>query len=164
MAIILVLGDILMAVQDDLRDLHSKGGGWREFFEMLSTYTNRRSDIQALRAAKQVGLAYQTVVGFLKDLDALGVGKFKFGRRGGKTRLIWNFSPRSVGDVARGTATMLEPYEAEGSDEESAIESPAPEPPKTAGPTVAMMIAEAKNALAAKMGISPDQISISFKF
>jgi hypothetical protein len=146
--------------REQLQALYNKGGGWHEFFEMLSTYTRRRTELNADKAAEHSGLALETVVGFLKELDNIGIGKFVLGRRGFKTRLIWNCSPRSVGDVARGRATELESYE--GPEETELAEGVRePGPRGDLQTEFAILIAEAKRDLAAKMGISPTQISIT---
>lgn len=156
-----------MPVQDALRNLYGMGGGRRQFFEMLSTYANRRTELPADRAAAQTGLGYDTIVEFLKELGHLKIGEFKLGRRGHSTRLIWHYSPRSVGDVAQGKAAALEGYKEESHEEESATGSQMLEPVAAPGPpgqSVAAMVVEAKNGLAARMGISPDQITITFEF
>jgi hypothetical protein len=156
-----------MPVQDALRNLYNMGGGRRQFFEMLSTYANRRTELPADRAAVQTGLDYDAIVEFLKELGHLKIGEFKLGRRGHSTRLIWHYSPRSVGDVAQGKAATLESYKEESHEEESASGSRLIEPVAASGlpgQSVAAMIAEAKNALAFRMGISPDQITITFTF
>jgi hypothetical protein len=153
-----------MSLQDALRDLYRTGEGWREFFEMLSTYTNRRSVLNAENAANHTKLAHETIVEFLRHLARLEIGKFKFGRRGAKTRIIWNFSPRSVGDVAQGKAAVLERYVEGDDDEAPAIESPLALPAKTSIVDFPAIIEEAKSALAARLGISPDQVNINLDF
>ncbi len=45
--LILANGAHSMSLAQTLRDLHEKGEGRREFFEMLSAYTNWRTDMQA---------------------------------------------------------------------------------------------------------------------
>ena len=160
----------LMKVEPELRALYKKGGGWREFFDLLSSYTNRRSQLSAENAEQYSGLAYETVVGFLKQLAALGVGTFRFGRHGKKTRIIWKYSPRSVGEVAQGKRAELEAYspdgEAEGPDDPAEPSDDEPdEPPKPAAPqaSLSQLIQAAKRDLAAKLGIEPEKIEITIR-
>jgi hypothetical protein len=145
-----------------LRDLYVRGGGRREFFEMLSTYTNWRTDMQAARAAEHTKLGYTTVVRFLKELSEIGVGDFKYGRRGAKTRIVWKFSPRSVGDVARGRTSQLEGYDEAADPPPYAAPQQLSEGGKASGePDWASWVAEAKSYLAAKMNIPPEEITIT---
>ena len=62
---------------EKLQALYNKGGGWREFFELLATYTRRRTELYAENAAERSGLGIETVVGFLKELDEIGDWKIR---------------------------------------------------------------------------------------
>lgn len=43
-----------------------------------------------------------------EELEKIGIGKLKVERRGGKTRIEWNFNRKSVGMVAVELASKLE--------------------------------------------------------
>ena len=144
-----------------LGHLYEKGEGRREFFRMLSTYINWRTDMQAATAAEYTKLGYATIVKFLKELDEIGIGDFKYGRRGAKTRIVWKFSPRSVGDVAQGQSSQLEGYDEAIDPIPHAAEQLLEGGAATNDADWASLIAEAKSDLAAKMNISPEQITIT---
>ncbi len=91
-----------MSIPDELKQLYSQGLGWHEFFEALAKYQRPMAEITADRGVEISGLSYETIVTGLKQLAEIKVGSFKYGRRGGKTRLVWSYSPGSVGRVAQG--------------------------------------------------------------
>ena len=106
-------------------------------------------------------MGYATIVKFLKELDEIGIGDFKYGRRGAKTRIVWKFSPRSVGDVAQGKSSQLEGYD-EAADSAPYFAQQLYEGSGAKGEAGwASLIAEAKSDLAAKMNISPERITIT---
>lgn len=158
-----------MTLNQELRKRYKQGGGWREFFDMLSTYTNRVGATTAENAAKYTGLAYETIVMLMRDLDELGVGEFKFGRRGGKTRLIWNYSPASVGEVACGKKAELDPYPdaaARRGDEVATMtfdDDSDDEAVREPRHSLSEMVENAKRELADQLGVQPEQIEIVIK-
>jgi hypothetical protein len=144
-----------------LRDLYNKGQGRRELFDMLATYTNRRTELLVERAMDSTGLGYETVVKILRELEHHGIGKFKLGRKGGQTRLVWYYSPRSVGEAAQGVSAELDAYNGDDSVDVGRPRLPPDQPHAAPPPDSHSLIAQAKRDLAAKMRISPDQITIT---
>jgi hypothetical protein len=156
-----------MDLSQELRDLYKKGQGRRELFDVWATYTKRISETPADRAMGLTGMSYDAVITLFKELDGLGIGTFKLGRKGGKTRIVWNYAPRTVGEAAKGVSNQLEAYfdeqSAEPPSEESERPSEAPEKPAEA---LAVhdshaLIAQAKKDLAAKLRVLPEQITIT---
>ena len=147
----------------ELRRLYRSRQGKAAFFDMLATYTNRVSEISAENAATYTDLEYDMIVEIFRELEALKIGTFKVGRRGKPTRIVWNYSPKSVGEVASGAAMALDSY-VDGATEES---EPTPTKAVTGGAPFKesqQIIEEAKRELAAKLGVAPAAISITIAF
>jgi hypothetical protein len=153
--------EVKMTLVDALRDLYKKGQGRSELFEGFATYTNRRTELLVERAIEYTGLSYDTIVTLFRELDELGIGTFKLGRKGAKTRLVWNYSPRSVGEAARGDSDQLESY---NGDEAIELSNSSPQHDREHADSmldIPVLIAQAKRDLAAKLKISPDEITIT---
>ena len=153
-----------MSLPDELKRLYREGGGWREFFDALSVYQKPTQSLSVERASEISGLAHETILAGMRQLAELKIGNFKFGRRGGKTRLEWRYSPGSVGRVAQGKQDELEAYADEGEDE--ALQEATDLPPPAAGAPLSTiaLIAEAKRALAVQLGIAPERIDIVIRY
>ena len=156
-----------MSLPSELKKLYKRGEGWRELFDALAGYEKRTTELSAERAVQISGLAQETIIGGMKELDRLEVGEFKFGRRGSKTRLIWGYSPRSVGRVAQGKQEELESY-TDGEDvvDDEASEDAADAPVLTdSGPvSIPALIEQAKRSLAAQLGVAAEQIEIVIRY
>jgi len=60
-----------------------------------------------------VAMSRGQLVRVLKELDELGCGDFKAGRKGHESRFLWNVSSRSVGQVAAGEDGDIDEVSAE---------------------------------------------------
>ena len=152
-----------MALADDLRSLNNEGGGWKEFFAALAGYVNRVTETTAERAAEQTGLGYDTIISGMKKLAELKIGEFKYGRHRKKSRIIWRYSPSSVGRVAQGKQDLLDCYEDDNLSHQ-AVEKNLPGQPNEIARTPAVMIEETKRTLAAQLGVNPEQIDIVVRY
>ena len=152
-----------MSLPIELKRLYKKGGGWRDLFDALAGYQKPMRELTAERASEISELAYETVVSGMKELAQLGVGEFRFGRRGGKTRIEWSYSPGSVGRVAQGRQDTLEAY-AETEEEEADKAEDEPVTPPAAPLSVSSLIESAKRSLAAQLGVEPDRIDITIRY
>jgi len=151
-----------MSLPIELNRRYKEGKGWRELFDALASYQKPMKELTAERGAEISGLAYETVVTGMKELSQLGVGEFKFGRRGGKTRIEWGYSPGSIGRVAQGRQETLDAYaETEGEEDEAENE------PVTAlaDPiSVPALIERAKRSLAEQLGVATERIDIIIRY
>lgn len=155
--------DGAMSAVDELRKLYKQGMGWKEFFDSIASYQRPMPELTAERAVEKSGLAHETIVAGFKQLAELDIGEFKYGRRGGKTRMIWNYSPGSVGRVAQGVQNELESY---SDDEEVMLDEPdfeADEGELTAA-RMSALIEQAKQRLAEQLGIEPKRIEIAIRW
>jgi hypothetical protein len=153
----------VMSIVDELRKRYARSREWKVLFDELATYTNRRTELPLEAAQRATGLDREALRPLLKDLGDLGVGTFRLGRHQRPTRLIWHFSPRSVGEVAKGQSSELESYTIGSDADPNAVEKLAAGGGK---PSSAILgpIAAAKRELAEAIGVRPDQIEITIKF
>ena len=152
-----------MSTVDEIRSLYKQGMGWKEFFDSIASYQRPMPELTAERAVEKSGLAHETIVTGFKQLAELKIGEFKYGRRGGKTRIIWKYSPGSVGRVAQGLQSDLESY---SEDDEESLDEPDAEANESATPigSVSALIERAKQRLAQQLDIDMDQIEIVIRW
>ncbi len=138
--------------------------------------------------ARKLEISRPEVVQFAKDLMSTGACDYIIGRRGLKSRLVWNYSCVALGRVALGETVKLEPP-APGpaptrEDLQTAIdefetgpiastaspqEKPALDPPKANGPRfpsreeVAENFLATKEALSRVLGVPVNQIEVSIR-
>lgn len=152
-----------MSTVDELRVLYKQGMGWKEFFDSIASYQKPMAELTAERAVEKSGLAHETIVTGFKQLAELEIGEFKYGRRGGKTRILWNYSPGSVGRVAQGLQNELESY---SEDEQVVLDEPDPEADEgeLTAARMSVMIEQAKQRLAQQLGIDAKRIEIAIRW
>lgn len=81
----------------------------------------KTSSVQYLVAATHVD--YYDVVKMLKYLDSNKIGQFIVGRKGQDSRIVWLYSPHSIGEVALGKAKTLLPVPKKIEDYDGGAES-----------------------------------------
>lgn len=94
-----------------LQQLYGSNPAARRLFDNFAARQKDRRVTPASRAAVLADTSHTEVVALLRELDELGAGEFKLGRRGSKTRIEWLYSQRSLGEVARGAAAKPEDIE-----------------------------------------------------
>ncbi|WP_131114263.1 hypothetical protein [Lichenihabitans psoromatis] len=158
-----------MSLQSELRRLYEHEMGARECFDVLASYANRitASSVDTIRDYS--GQPYERVMTLMKHLAKLELGDFRIGRHGKKTRFIWAYSPRSIGEVAQGKNTELDSYEGnEPAEEEEKPElglrhGRAPGDMALSGTGYAEVIASAKQLLAERLNLKLEQIDITIR-
>ena len=155
--------DVAMSTADELRSLYKQGMGWKEFFDSIASYQRPVPVLTAERAVEKSGLAHETIVAGFKQLAELEIGEFKYGRRGGKTRILWKYSPGSVGRVAQGVQSDLESYSDNDEELDDDTDVEAGETPTSITP-VSAMIERAKQRIAEQLQVDIDQIEIVIRW
>ncbi len=91
----------------EIRRLHSTNETAARFFEWAAGRQRdaRETTVDHLTYLLRIGR--REALELAKSLDKLGCGEFLVGRRGAKSRIKWQFSLRSMGDVAKGGADQL---------------------------------------------------------
>ena len=128
---------------------------------MLATYTVRRPELSAEQAVSHTNLAYETIIFIFKELEDISVGRFVLGRRNHKTRIVWNYSPMSIGEVAQGRDTTLEAINDDYQD--VAAEEPAGASNELSMDDYHRVIREAKVELARQLRLKPEQVEITIR-
>ena len=155
--------DGAMSTVEELRGLYKQGLGWKEFFDSIASYQRPVTELTAELAAKKSGLAHDTIVTGFKQLAELKIGDFRYGRRGGKTRIIWKYSPGSVGRVAQGVQSDLEGYSENDEELVDDTDAETNEEARAVAP-VSALIDQAKRRLAQQLSIDTDQIEIVIRW
>ncbi|UFN51584.1 hypothetical protein LPC08_25305 (plasmid) [Roseomonas sp. OT10] len=81
---------------------------------------SRETSVDTVRRHGQLG--HEAAVGLLQDLANAGFGRFVVGRRGAKTRIVWDYSIRDVGAAASGSTKEIHKV-----DEDEVVEDEAAE-------------------------------------
>ena len=128
---------------------------------MLATYSVRRPELSAEQAVMNTSLAYETIISIFKELEAIHVGRFVLGRRNYKTRIAWNYSPTSIGEVAQGRDTTLEGMNSEY--EDLAAEEATSTQGEISLDDYHRIVREAKLELARQLRLKPEQVEITIR-
>ena len=110
-----------------LRDLYKSNDAAHR---LLDRFAGRRKDAKwttAARAADLASASHNEIIALFRELDGIGAGEFKVGRRGFASRMEWLYSVRSLGAAAQGVTgqpeaidpTEIEDGEAEAENETS---------------------------------------------
>jgi hypothetical protein len=125
----------------------------RSFFQSLAARDRDAAETTVDRVMSIVNTERNEAVALMKAVADTGVAEFYAGRRGHKTRLVWDYSCKSVGSAALEQFASLQIPDFEiDSDDSVRIEQQIP---ASEGP-----IARAKRILAAELGVSVDNVEI----
>jgi hypothetical protein len=117
----------------------------------LNAERERDANVSSLDViSRKLDISRGDAVALARSLEEAGCGTFKVGRRGAPSRLEWAYSCIGLGKAAAGEPIQLEQAENPQEDDEEVQN----------GSDEGMTIAQAKAALARKLGISVDQIEI----
>lgn len=97
----------------------------------------------------------------IKLLQDKGLCRFIIGRKGHKSRVEWFFSIRAMAEIARGKDRPLEDVGADVIDEVADVPSSQPIASQDEG--LRLTIPQAKQAIAATLGIDPDKVEITIR-
>lgn len=147
--------DIDANVVKAIRALYRTDEIAKRFLDQCAVRERDATATSAERMANRLGISREEGVGLAQRLAEAGCGEFVVGRRGYKSRLVWDFSCISIGQAAAGETSHLEKVEdAEpDSDDDHAQEV-------VSAPKSAFTIQDAKTALAASLGIPESSIEI----
>ena len=103
-----------------LRDLYKTNDAAKRLLDRFAERKNDANFTTAARAADLAGASHGEIIALFRELDRVGAGEFKVGRRGAASRMVWHYSVRSLGAAAQGTA---EPEAIDPTDEGKEIEA-----------------------------------------
>ena len=87
----------------DLRALYETNDAAHNLLDKFSTFKKDVRMTPAGRASNLANTSYRDIIKVFKELDRIGAGEFKAGRRGAQSRMEWRFSVQSLGQAANGT-------------------------------------------------------------
>jgi hypothetical protein len=137
-----------------IRKLYTQQPWAQRIFDHFGDRTNNSSATKIDSLANLLKVTVSEATAVAKELQAAGLGVYVVGRKGNPSRIEWHFTLASMAKSARGERDDLEsisPDEEEGGTVDAG------------GLPLQLTIAEAKEALARTLGISPDQIEITIK-
>ncbi|QYE37043.1 hypothetical protein KZX46_21040 (plasmid) [Polymorphobacter sp. PAMC 29334] len=150
-----MIKDIAKDVISQIRVMYQDDNINRELFDQCAQRQKDASVTSLDRLSHLLGISRGEAVALARRLEEAGCGQFIVGRRGSKSRFEWAYSCISLGKAAAGETSSIDQVEegvAEMDDEQDETVS--------IGPQMKLTIAEAKEALARTLGVSPTSIEI----
>jgi hypothetical protein len=144
--------DVKEGVKRAIVRLYKQNEHAERLFDLNAERTRDASYTSVDAIAWKLEINRWEAVALARQLEEAGCGQFKNGRRGAKSRFEWAFSCILLGKAAAGEQVQLEEPEDPQEDEEKPTDSLG-----------GMTIAEAKSAIALRLGISTSQIEIIIK-
>jgi hypothetical protein len=114
------------AIAAGLRQLCQDNDAAQKLFTNFASRSRDSRETAVARAASLAGADYYAMLAIFKQLETLGVGRFIPGRHGYPSRIEWQFSIRSLGEVARGEKAKPEVVAADAISDDEADESVEP--------------------------------------
>lgn len=151
-----MIKDIAQDVIGAIRTLYREDDIARELFDQCARRQKDASMTSVDRLSERLDIPRGDTVSLARRLEDAGCGAFIVGRRGSKSRFEWRYSCISLGKAAAGeTSNIDEVDEGVSEMDEDILEV------SNASPSPLMLtIAEAKEALARSLGVSPASIEI----
>lgn len=92
----------------ELRGLNQKNSIAQAFFDWAIQRQRDAAETRVDRLAYKADIDRRDVIELAHHLEDIGCAKFIVGRRGGKSRIQWNFSLRSMAEAAKGQSAALQ--------------------------------------------------------
>jgi hypothetical protein len=91
-----------------LRDLYKGDDAAHRLFDRFAGRKKDAKFTTAARAADLASASHGEIIALFRELDGIGAGEFKVGRRGSVSRMEWLYSVRSLGAAAQGVTGQPE--------------------------------------------------------
>ncbi|WP_061925659.1 hypothetical protein [Altererythrobacter epoxidivorans] len=150
--------DIDNEVKDAIRGLYRSNELARKFFDHCAQRERDASETSIDRIAYRLDVSREAAIGLAQAFEQAGIGSFVVGRRGHKSRFVWEYSCISVGQVAAGENAALEEPENAVDDTDGIEVGDAGQALQT------ITIAEAKNLLSRSLGVPVEAIQITVQY
>lgn len=149
--------DIDNDAKDAIKRLYRSNELARRFFDHCAQRERDASETSIDRIAFRLDVSREAAIGLAQEFEEAGIGTFVVGRRGYKSRFVWDFSCISVGQVAAGESTSLEEPD-DAVDDTEGVETISPLP--SGAP---ITITQAKNLLSESLGVPVEAIQITIQ-
>ena len=103
--------NVPFSIIENLQQLNKNDQYAHVLFQEFSKYLKRMSETKVRVLHDKTDVPLSDIIRILKELSKIGVGEFKTGRRGKESRIVWKFSAPSVGLLALGETSLLDPIE-----------------------------------------------------
>jgi len=140
-----------------LKGMYAQDDAARKFFEWAANRQNDATQTSIDYLAQKAVTDRRRAIEIAKELEALGCGEFLVGRRGAKSRIVWEVSLKSIGRAATGKAGVVESLDPELMAETVDLKDDTPTGSSS------LTIGEAKKRLAESLGVTPDAIEITVR-
>ncbi len=149
--------DFAKEVIDGIMALYKNDPHARQYFDLIADRERDASATSIDRISWLLGITRGEAVALARRLEDAKCGEFVVGRRGQKSRFVWEYSCISLGKAAAGETSNLEQPE-----------NPLPEAEEETGipaiaPVSQLTIIQAKEALAASLGVPVANIEITVR-
>lgn len=150
--------DLTKSLVRKITGLYSKKPEARLLFDAFAQRERDASYTTIARLEKVTSLDRAEAIEFAKELADAGCGKYVVGRRGGVSRIEWDYSCISLGKAASGKTESLDKV-----DKNSPADAEPGELPGDISPKLKLTIAQAKEVLARSLDIPIESIEITIK-
>ncbi|WP_155992609.1 hypothetical protein [Acidocella facilis] len=156
---------------NDLRELYQSSPAAAAVLNWAANRTNDSLETSIDRLAVKADIERGPAIWVAKQLQEIGCGTFVVGRKGARSRFVWEYSLKSVGLAAQGNTTVLSGVDPEavedGRDQTASarhideeMDEALPEDDTHFSPSEPLTIAKAKALLAISLGVSKESIEI----
>jgi hypothetical protein len=139
-----------------LQALCKSDEAFKRLFEWSANRQNDATQTAIDYLAFRAGTDRRRAIEMARELEELGCGRFLVGRRGAKSRIIWEISLKSIGLAATGKAKTVESLDPDLKDETVGLEDDG-------ASSAPLTIIEAKKRLAKTFGVTPEAIEITVR-
>jgi hypothetical protein len=147
------------SLAEALVELYNENDVAKAFFDVAAKRKNDSAEMSIDRMSAMTGFSRVETVDFARKLKEIGAGNFILGRKGAKSRFLWDFSLKSLGLAASGKSSKIELIDSElledARDQITHASGGSSDQPIT--------ISEAKKLLAKSFGVDPEAIEIIIK-
>lgn len=95
-------------LSNSLKALYNENEVAQRFFDKAAERQRNPASTSVERAAIATESTKSNITDLFKSLEEIGVGTFRLGRRGHKSRIIWDYEIISLGETARGVSEPIE--------------------------------------------------------
>lgn len=100
-------------VVEGLRRLFQAGGIHAKVFNWMGSYERSPSETSIERLANELSVSEFEARDVARELEGVGCGRLLLGRKGNKTRMVWEYNFRTMVAAAKGTSKKLQAADAD---------------------------------------------------
>ncbi len=94
-------------LSDKLKRIYTSNKGAKALLDSFATRKRDVAETSVRRAAQLANMDYIEILKTLRELAQAGAGEFKVGRKGLKSRIVWEYGVRSLAAAALGEGVPI---------------------------------------------------------